>query len=397
MLAENSSIPLPVLRSDPTAVPEEYTRLRGEQPVCPASFVTGDPAYLVTGHEDLKTVLSDERFSRGAMCADDAPRCQAVRPHPDTILNMDAPRHTHIRKLAAEAFTPRQVEIMRPRIERIVVELLDDMAAMAPPVDLIAAFCLPFPLRIICELLGIPFEDRARFLDTVEVIMTFNSTAAQLGQAYIDLRGYFVDLVTSKRENPGDDFLTVLISRCDKEGQLTESELLSLCTILMVAGHETGVTVITNSAFNLIRHPDQLAALRADPALMPRAVEEMLRVGIPGISPYPRFATSDVKLGDVVIPKGSAVVVNYETALRDPAVFDDPDRFDIRRQPVSQVFFGHGPHFCLGSTISRVELDIGIRHLFERFPNLALAIPPEELRWKDFATLGNFKEFPVTW
>jgi cytochrome P450 len=155
--------------------------------------------------------------------------------------------------------------------------------------------------------------------------------------------------------------------------------------------------VITNSAFNLIRHPDQLAALRADPALMPRAVEEMLRVGIPGISPYPRFATSDVKLGDVVIPKGSAVVVNYETALRDPAVFDDPDRFDIRRQPVSQVFFGHGPHFCLGSTISRVELDIGIRHLFERFPNLALAIPPEELRWKDFATLGNFKEFPVTW
>jgi cytochrome P450 len=397
MYDEHSRLALPVLRTDPDTVPETYTRLRSEQPVCPATMVTGDPAYLVTGHEDLKVVLSDERFSRGAMCAEDAPRCQAVRPHPDTILNMDAPRHTHVRKLAAEAFTPRAVEKKRPLIEQIADELLDQMAAMTPPADFIAAFSLPFPLRIICEILGIPFEDRVKFLETVDTIMTFNSSREDLGRGYIALRGYFLELIASKRRNPGDDFLTVLIGKCDEEGLLTESELLSLCTILMVAGHETSVTVITSAVLNLIRHPDQLAALRAEPALMPRAVEEMLRVGIPGISPYPRFATSDVELGDTVIPKGAAVVVNYETALRDPAIFDDPGRFDIRRQPISQVFFGHGPHFCLGSTISRVELEVGIKRIFDRFPNLALAAPVEELEWKDFATLGNFRRFPVTW
>ena len=395
--AKSERIQLPVLRDDPTRVPEEYLRLRDERPVCPVSMVTGDPAYLVSKHEDLKTVLGDRRFSRAAMCADDAPRCQAVQPHPDTILNMDPPRHTPLRKLAVEGFTPKRVEEMRPRIEEITHELLDDMAAMTPPVDLVAAFSLPLPLRVICENLGIPYEDHEKFLEWVDVIMTFNTPHEVLIPAYMQLRGYFEDLLNKKRANLGDDFLSVLIRRADEERRLTESELLSLCTILMVAGHETTVTMLTNGTLNMMRHPDQLAALRADPSLMPNAVEEMLRLGLSGLSPYPRVALTDVELSGEVVPRGSAVIVNYETALRDPEIFPDPERFDIRRKPVSQVFFGHGPHFCLGSTMGRVELEIGIRALFERFPTLALAIPPEELKWKDYATLGNFETFPVTW
>lgn len=397
MPEEGSRLALPLLRSDPIEVPQEYTRLRDSQPVCPVSLVTGDPAYLVTRHEDLKTVLTDRRFSRAAVCGEHAPRSQAVRPNPDSIINMDPPRHFRLRKLAAEAFTAPRLEKLRPRIEQIVADLLDEMSAKTPPVDLITAFARPLPLGIICDMLGVPFEDQAKFVKWAEIIMTISSTAEEIGQAYIGMRAYFVELIASKREAPGDDFLSVLTQQSDEEGKLTESELVSLGTFLLVAGHETSVTVITSAALNLIRHPDQLADLRADPSLLPRAVEEMIRLGIPGVSPFPRIATSEVKLGDAVIPEGSAVVVHYETALRDPSVFDDPDRFDVHRKPASQVFFGHGPHFCLGAPVARAELEIGVWGLFERFPKLALAISPKELRWKDYAALGNFEEFPVTW
>lgn len=397
MSEEMPRLALPIRRSDPTEVPQEYSRLREEQPVCPVTLVTGDPAYLITRHADLRTVLTDRRFSRAAVCAEDAPRSQAVRPNPDTIINMDPPRHTRIRKLAAEAFTAERMARLRPRIEQSVSELLDEMAAMTPPVDFIAAYARPLPLRIICDMLGVPFEDQAKFVTWAETIMTISSTAEEIGRAYVEMRAYFVQLVADKRENPGDDFLSGLTLQSDNEGKLTESELVSLGTFLLVAGHETSITVITDATLNLIRNPDQLAALRADPSLLATAVEEMLRLGIPGVSPFPRIAMEDLKLAGQTIPKGSAVVVHYEAALRDPRVFDDPHGFDIRRKPVSQVFFGHGPHFCLGAPVARAELELGIWELFKRFPTLTLAIPAEELKWRDFAALGNYEEFPVTW
>jgi cytochrome P450 len=399
---EGERIKLPILRGDPTEVAEEYTRLRGQRPVCPVTLQTGEPALLVTRHDDLKTVLTDRRFSRAAVCADDAPRTGAVRPNPDTIINMDPPRHTRIRKLAAEAFTHERMAKLRPRIERIVGELLDEVETMTPPVDLISAFARPLPLRIICEMLGVPFADRDKIVGWAEVIMTITSTAEEVIGAYIEMRGYFAQLVASKRQDPGEDFLSALAPQSHEDDGLTESELISLGTFLLVAGHETSVTVITDATLQLIRHPEQLADLLADKTLLDGAVEEMLRVGIPGVSPFPRIATTDITLRDEVIPEGTAVVVNYETALRDPEVFGagagaDPEAFDIRRKPVSQVFFGHGPHFCLGAPVARMELEFGIWGLFQRFPGLRLAVPAEELIWKDFAALGNYEEFPVTW
>jgi len=164
-----------------------------------------------------------------------------------------------------------------------------------------------------------------------------------------------------------------------------------------VAGHETSATVITSAVFNLMRHPDQLAELTADPSRWPGAVEEVSRLGIPGVSPFPRIAMADIQLGDVLLPKGSAVVVDYETALRDPSVYPDPHRFDIHRRQASQVWFGHGPHFCLGAPVARAELEIGLSRLFDRFPKLTLDLPIENLRWKNAAALGGWENFPVTW
>ena len=397
MSGESSRLALPVPRSDPTQVPEKYTQLRGEQPVCPVSLITGDPAYLVTRYEDLRAVLADRRLSRGAVCAEDAPQPKATRPNPDSIINMDPPRHARIRKLAAQAFTPARLEKLRPRMEEIVADVLDEMAELTPPVDLVAAFARPLPLRIVCELLGIPFEDQAKFVHWTDVIMTISSTTEEITQAYVEMRPYFVEIVDRKRKDPGDDFLSILTQQSDEQGVLTHSELVSLGTFLLVAGHETTSTVIANSALFLFRNPDQLAALRADPGLLPGAVEEMLRLSIPGVSPFPRIAVSDVTIGGVVIPQGSAVVVQYETALRDPDVYDHPDTFDIRRRQVSQVFFGHGPHFCLGAPVARAEMEIGMWRLFERFPTLALAVSPQDLKWKDYASLGGFEALPVTW
>jgi nocardicin N-oxygenase len=388
---------LPVPRTDPIEVPETYTRLLEQEPVCPIKLATGDPAWLVTRHEDLKTVLADRRFSRAAVCGEYAPRSQAVRPNPDSIMNMDPPRHTRIRKLAAQAFTQQRLVELLPRIEKIVDDLLDEMAMRTPPADFNALFARPLPLRIICDMLGVPYADQAKFTEWTECIMTISSTAEQIAQAYVGLRNYFIQLVAEKRANPGDDFLSELTLQSDEEGRLTESELVSLGTFLLVAGHETSATVITSAVFNLMRHPDQLAELTADPSLWPGAVEEVSRLGIPGVSPFPRIAMADIQLGDVLLPKGSAVVVHYETALRDPSVYPDPDRFDIHRRQASQVWFGHGPHFCLGAPVARAELEIGLSRLFDRFPKLSLDLPVEDLRWKNAAALGGWEDFPVTW
>jgi cytochrome P450 len=211
------------------------------------------------------------------------------------------------------------------------------------------------------------------------------------------MRGYFAQLIRDKREEPGDDFLSALAMQSDEEGGLTESELISLGTFLLVAGHETSASVIASAVLNLLRHPEQARALREDPSLMPGAVEEMIRLGTPGISPFMRIALTDIEIGGVDIPKGDAVIVCYEAALRDNRAFEDGESFNIWRQMASQVFFGHGPHFCLGAPVARVEIEIGIRLLLQRFPALALAVPPEQLKFRHEAVLGNWEVFPVTW
>ena len=389
----------PILRTDPSTAPvDEYARLRKEQPVCPIHLATGDPGWLVTSYEHARTVLSDRRFSREAVFAEGAPRYQATLPNPDSVQNMDPPRHTRVRGLANQAFSARRVELLRPRIAEITAELLDDMAAAGGPVDLNLAFGRPLPLRVICEMLGVPFADQQKFVDWTERIMSLGEfTGEEIATAFAEMKGYFKDLVAAKRADPGDDLLSVLTSVADGEGTLTESEVMHLGTAILVAGHDTSVTVIASSTLTLMRNPDQVDLLRREPEHWPAAVDELIRLDNPGVVINPRIATCDIPLGDVVIPKGAAVLAHVGAASRDETVVDAPDTFDVTRDTGALLSLGHGPHFCIGASLAKAELEIGLRALFERFPGLRLAVEPERLQWRDRAALGGFREFPVEW
>lgn len=397
MSTDESRLAYPVARVTPDAFPPDYATLRREAPTCPVTFVTGDPAWLVTRYEDVRTVLADRRFSRGAMCAEPSARYQVVRPSPDSILGMDPPRHTRLRRLVNHAFTTGRVEAMRPRIAQVTDELLDAMAEAGPPVDLVEAFARAMPLRIICEMLGLPLEDEATFIRWTATVMDLKVSVEDITAAYLEMRSYFAELLAHKRAHPSDDVLSMLPTLADEAGHLTDAEAISLGTFLLVAGHDTSVTVLADATLTLMRHPEQLAELLRDPALWPNAVEELLRLTNPGGSIFPRVATADVELSGVVVPKGSTVVAHIGSGCRDEAVVEDGDAFDIHRKLDFQIFFGHGPHFCLGAPLGRAEMDIGLRKLFERFPTLELAVAPEELTWRDYAALGGFETFPVTW
>ncbi|HEX6471607.1 MAG TPA: cytochrome P450 [Streptosporangiaceae bacterium] len=387
----------PLPRSVPTEPPAEFARLRDERPVCPIRLPTGPTAWLVTRYEDTKTVLSDPRFSRAALFRPGAPRAQVVEPDPDSILSMDPPRHTRIRKLANHVFTPRRVERLRPRIAALAEEILTAMAGRTPPVDLNEHFSRPLALRVICELLGVPFEDHGKFGSWCDHFVSLTKyTREEMIKANGDMRDYFVQLIDAKRRDPGPDLLSALVPRLD-EGSITQSELVSLGALLLLAGHDTTVTVLGGATLALLRHRDQLELLLRNPELFPAAVEELIRMNEPGDGSFLRIALADVRLGDTVVPAGDAVIASISSADRDAAVFKDPDRLDVLREDNPHLGFGHGPHFCLGAGLARAELEIGLRTLFTRLPGLRPAIEPHELRWKHYAHLGGWEELPVTW
>ncbi|TDV57583.1 cytochrome P450 [Actinophytocola oryzae] len=388
---------MPLHREIAVEVAPVLGELRENRPVCPITLVTGAPAMLVTRHEDIKTILSDRRFSRAAVCKEDAPKTTLVPPNPDTLVNMDPPRHGSIRRIAAQAFTPKRLERLMPRIGEIAADLVDAMVAAGKPVDLNEMFSRPLPLRVICDMLGVPFADWALFHEWTEVILNVHASPQDIGAAYVAMRAYFVNLITTKRDDPGDDFLSELGTASAEGGPLTEQEAIAVATFVFVAGHETSATLLTAGVLSLLRHPDQLKELLADPELWVGAADEINRVGIPGLSPFPRIALTDLTLQDVEIPAGTAVVANYEAGLRDPRVYPEPEKFDIHRRHPNPLWFGHGPHFCLGAPVARAELYLGLRELFERLPTLALDMPIDDLKWRNTATLGGFEQFPVTW
>lgn len=388
----------PIPRSVPTDPPAEYGTLRAARPVCPIKLATGDSAIIVTRYEDIKTVLSDTRFSREALFRPGMARAQIIEPDPDSLLSMDPPRHTRIRALANKEFSRRRVEQMRPQIKLLVDELLDQMATMTPPVDLNACFSRPLALRIICDLLGVPVEDSDKFGFWCEHFMSLTKfTAEQMTRANTDMRAYFVELIASKRANPGSDLLSALVDAHDDEGKITESELVSLAVLLLLAGHDTTVTVMGGIVATLLRNPEQLELLRSDLGQLPAAMEELIRLNTPGDGSFIRIATTDVTLSDVLIPAGSAVIAPISAGDRDGSVFAEPDTCELFREDNPHIGFGYGTHFCIGSILARAELEIGLGGLISRFPGLRLAVRLEELQWKQFAALGGWESFPVTW
>ncbi|WP_157815753.1 cytochrome P450 [Kitasatospora sp. CB02891] len=388
----------PVKRKDPTRPPEEYAQALAEEPVCPITLATGDAAWFVTRYEDVRTVLSDRRFSREALFAPGTARAQVVEPDPDSLLNMDPPRHSALRRLANRAFSNKRVEGLRPYIQQVADELLDAMETMTGPVDLADVYARPLALRVVCRALGVPFEDHPKFGSWSDHFMSLTKySAAEIVRANDEMRAYFAGLVKQKRAEPGDDLISALVQIHDEEGAPSEAEIIGIGVLLLLAGHDTTVTVLCGGTATLLSEPEQLATLRADPELYPGAVEELIRLNGPGGGTSIRIATTDVELGGRVIPAGSAVLASVGTASRDGAVHPDPDRCDIRRPERTQIAFGAGPHFCIGAGLAKAELEISLRALFERFPTLRLAVCPHELRWKDFAALGGWEELPVAW
>ncbi|MEU6409774.1 cytochrome P450 [Microbispora sp. NPDC046933] len=376
-----------------------FSRLRQEEPLCRVRLPYGEPAWLATRYEDVKVVLGDARFSRAAAAGRDEPRMRPLQPRSGSILSFDPPEHSRLRRLVSKAFTVRRIELLRPRTQEIADDLVDAMLAKGAPADLVEDFGLPLPITVICELLGVPVEDRVDFRTWSDALLsTTRFTPEQVARCMDLLREYMAGLIAQRRQTPKDDLLSALVAARDNEERLSEEEMLSLAEALLVAGHETTATQIPNFFYVLLTHPEQLAALRADLGLVPRAVEELMRfVPLGGGASIARYALEDVELGGVMVRAGEPVVVSLASANRDESVYTNPDELDLDRQQASHVGFGHGAHHCLGAPLARMELQVALRTLFTRLPGLRLAGSEDDVVWKTGLSTRGPEHMRITW
>jgi pimeloyl-[acyl-carrier protein] synthase len=374
-----------------------YQRLRTEDPVheSPLGF------WVLTRYDDVVATLRDPRFAKEPMITAVAARLGIP---PATIglsmLDRDPPDHTRLRGLASKAFTPRVVETLRPRVQEIVDGLLDRVEG-AGGMDLIEEFAYPIPVNVICEMLGVPVEDHEQFkgwsldlargLDSI-LLGPESEIAKRSGRAREGLTEYMRGLIAARRAKPRADLLSALIAAEEAGDKLSEPELVATCILLLVAGHETTVNLIGNGMLALLRHPEQLALLRARPELIVTAVEELLRYDGP-VQRTARTPTEDVTIADRLIAKGDIVMPFIGAADRDPAHFRDPERLEITRTENRHIAFGWGIHFCLGAPLARVEGQIAINTLVKRLPKLALATDQPEFRHS--LTLRGLTALPV--
>ncbi|MEO3748126.1 cytochrome P450 [Plantactinospora sp. B5E13] len=391
--------PYPFSAPDRLTVDPRYAELRRTEPVIRVRLPYGEEGWLATRYHDVRTVLGDARFSRAASLDHDEPRI-SPRPLGSGLLSMDPPEHTRLRRLAAKAFTARRVELLRARAQQIADELVDDMVKAGPPVDLVERFATPLPIQVICELLGVPFDDRHLFHVWSGAIVSTTSMSPEKIEEYLqNLYGYIGGLLAKRRDAPTDDLLSAMVqARDENQDRLTEFEVVQFAAGLLAAGHETTVTQIPNFVYVLLENPAELDRLRADPALMPSAVEELLRYVPLGVaSAFPRYALEDVELGGVLVRAGEPVLASLTSANRDGEVFADPDRLDLGRDPNPHVGFSHGVHHCVGAQLARMELQVALRTLVSRLPGLRLAVPEPELVWKSGLIVRGLISLPVTW
>ncbi|MEU0370169.1 cytochrome P450 [Streptomyces sp. NPDC006283] len=379
-----------------------YRQLREDGPVRRAVIAGGLDAWLVTRYEDGLAALSDPRLSSDVRDASD-PRLMEQLPDFEresmmsNMLRSDPPDHTRLRRLVSKAFTARRVAELRPRIQEITDRLLDAVVP-AGRAELVADFALPLPVTVISEMLGVPVDDRYDFQRwTDDMLMRGEKMPdpAVVNEAWQRMRAYVTKLLEAKRARPADDLLSALISARDEGQRLNEDELIAMTFLLLVAGYVTTVNLIGGGIAALLAHPGQLELLRADPELLPGAIEEFLRYDGPVSPGIARFAREDVEIAGVTVPRGATVVIASAIADRDPARFPEPDRLDVTRRDNGHLAFGHGIHYCLGAPLARLEGQIAIGTVLRRLPDLALAVPPDELRWRPGGLRGPVR-LPVT-
>jgi cytochrome P450 len=376
----------------------DIATISGDRPVFRAELPDGRIVWLVSGYQNVRQMIIDQRFSRALAVAPGQAQQGFEMFAAGSINGMDPPEHTRLRKLVASAFTSRRTEALRPRVASTVNELIDAMIGRPQPVDLVTAFSLPLPAQVICEMLGVPAEDMEQFHAWSDAVMAdWERDSDEIMTALVELYGYFGALIEVKRAQPADDMMSALIAARDEDDRLSEEELTVMCCTLLIGGHETTANQINLSLLLLFDHPDQVAKLRADPGLIPGAVEELLRCSrLGGLAPA-RLTTEDVEIGGVTIPAGEQVIPLFGTANRDSSVFADPDRFDVTRDAVNHLTFGAGVHHCLGSQLARVELQEAFRGLIGRLPGLRLAVPASELEFKPGMAIHSLRELPVLW
>jgi cytochrome P450 len=376
----------------------EYAQLRTEDPVPRVRLPAGGEAFLASRYEDAKRVLSDPVFSRAAVADPKVAVLRPARLNPDLMVSLDAPEHTRIRRLVARAFTTRSVEHLRPRVEQIVSDLIDAMEAGPRPVDFVARFAEPLPAQVISEMVGAPAADAHKLRQWMDITLSVTAyTPEQMRAAGQEVFVYLGGLIAQKRAQPGEDLLTRMIQARDEEDKLSEPELLANTFLLLTAGYETTASLLSNALLTLQRHPDQLAAMRADPAAIPGAVEEILRYVRIAKAVLERVATQDVELSGVKVPAGSTVFALQYSANRDEALTPDPDTFDVTRKPVQHLAFGSGIHHCLGASLARLELCVAFEVLLRRLPGIRPAVPASEVEWKHGLLTRAPVALPVTW
>jgi cytochrome P450 len=377
--------------------PAELIDARRHSPISRYPFPDGHQGWLITGYDLVRAVLADPRFSS---------RKELMRHHPTIdygdievppappgeFLLMDEPQHSRYRKPLVGKFTVRRMRLLAERVEQITAEHLDAMEKAGPPADLVTAFAKPIPAIVICELLGVPYEDRGLFQDNIDKFLGGEVGDEELYAAYTATQQYLAELVAAKRANPTDDVLSDLL-----DSDLTDEELQGMALILLSAGFDTTANMLALGTFALLRNPEQLAALRTDPTLIDPAVEELLRY-LSVAKQFHRVALEDIELGGHTIPAGTTVILSLNTANRDPDRFPNPHVLDLHRQDGGHLAFSHGIHQCLGQQLARVEMRVAFPALVNRFPTLRLAVPDEEVDLRpETADIYGVKSLPVTW
>ncbi|MFE0512121.1 cytochrome P450 [Streptomyces sp. NPDC058964] len=393
-------VAFPQDRTCPYHPPTAYDPLRDQGPLAPVTLYDGRPAWLVTGHAAARALLADPRLStdrtRPGFPMPTA-RFAAARTVRVALLGVDDPEHRTQRRMMIPSFTVKRAAELRPEIQRIVDERIDAMIAQGPPAELVRAFALPVPSTVICGLLGVPYADHEFFEEQSRRLLR-GPEAADTLDARHRLEVYLGGLIDRKRAEPeqGDAILDELVHQRLRDGELDREQLVSLAIILLVAGHETTANMISLGTFTLLRNPERLAELRADPGLLPTAVEELMRM-LSIADGLLRIALEDIEVAGTRIRAGEGVVFATSVINRDDSVYAEPDTLDWHRPARHHVAFGFGIHQCLGQNLARAEMEIALGTLFERLPGLRLAAPPEEIPFKPGDTIQGMLELPVTW
>jgi cytochrome P450 PksS len=403
--------PLDITSADFKANPgPACAHLRADQPVVrvPVRVHTSrEEAYLITRYEDAAAVLRDERFVKDVSNARDAHHLgtpwmpRALKPLAHTMLDADGDEHRRLRSLVRDTFAPKHIAPLEPRVHELVGELLDRMAG-ADRVDLVADFALPLPLTVIAEVLGVPERDRVRFRRWFSSLLGVETSSRPSVSVLLKLpkilamMRFLRRLVADRRVHPGADLISRLAQTEEGGDRLTEDELVAMVGILLIAGYETTVNLIATGTLLLLSHPDQLTRVRADPDVIDSTVEELLRLATPVDVATERYAREEVEIAGVTIPRGALVLVAIVSANADQTRFPEPEQLDVSRKENRHLAFGLGPHYCLGAPLARMEARVALAALLQRFPQLRLAVPPEQLQWRPGVSLRGLISLPVS-